>query len=357
MPQKITTRVLQNRAQRLVDAQNMRDLSPMLRTDSVRLATMAADPKYREYQIPKKTPGTFRQIEDPDDHLKKAQRHLNAHLQALYYQIRHPAAYGFVTCPTDDHAPRNILSNATRHLGAQWLLNVDMQDFFHLIKEKHVADFFATPQLNFKKLTAKRLAALCCYKGRLPMGAPTSPAISNFIAYPLDVALQDFADDRGWTYTRYADDLSFSSLGVPITRDEVPDIAAIVVAHDLKLNPAKSKLFGPDASEKSVTGLVLGPEGVALSQAYVQNLQDGIAKLSSVLDTRYLMPSGRKKNTLWVTEMEQRIRGRVEFAKSILPEDDTLRIQLEMAYADALDPPKTYGQVSWMDLGYDFFTA
>lgn len=355
MPSKTTIRLLHKRANQFIRCRGLNDLGRLLRADPVHLALLAEDPKYKSYRIPKKRPGTFRYIEDPEPKLKRVQRRLNTYLQAVYYFHREPGAYGFLSNPADDPAPRTILTNAQRHLGCSYLMNVDMKDFFHLIDYERVREMYAAPLLNFPKNLARMLAQLGTYRERLPMGAPTSPILSNLASIPLDQDLENFAETRGWTYTRYADDLTFSSKHSPIKFDDLAAVNEWITAYDYQLNPNKTIIYGPEAKDKEVTGLIVGETEVQLATEYVTSLKKAIQKLSEVIDAKYVMPAGRLSKTPWVTEIEQQVRGRLAFASQILAEDDDLRIDLETAFAAALEPPQAYGPISWLDFGYTLF--
>lgn len=352
MASKSTIYELRRRADGFLACDGTLDLARRWRVDNVRLEVLAIEPEYREFRIPKKKPGTFREIEDPRPKLKTILRKLNRDLQAVYYFQRSPAAYGFLTSPARDPDPRNILTNAQRHIGAKWLMNVDMRDFFHQIETHEVAELFRQSPFSFPKRTAKLLAGLTTYKGRLPMGAPTSPILSNWYAIPLDKTLTEFAHQRGWIYTRYADDITFSSKTTPIKFEDVGTINLLVRGRQLELNHNKTVIYPPDFLEKEVTGLIIGAEQVQLSAEFLTKVQDGLRRLNDVVDAKYLMPSGRLAKTPWVEEIAQQVRGLVSFAQKVLPPADPLGMELENAYADALAPPQSYGPVSWLEFGY-----
>jgi RNA-directed DNA polymerase len=316
--QKPSVDELRYRAASFFDLQGTQDLARRWNLDPVHLAVMAEDPKYRSYRIPKKKAGTFREIEDPEPKLKRVLRKLNADLQAVYYFRRSPAAYGFLANPEGDLDPRNIHTNAHRHIGCKWLMNVDMRDFFHLIDHEDVYHIFCNEPFTFPKRTSRMLASLCTYKGRLPMGAPTSPILSNYYSLPLDEELTHFAEQRDWVYTRYADDMTFSSRLTPIFFEDLAAVSREVVSHDLVLNPAKSIIYGPDEPHKEVTGLVVGEYDVSLSPEYLGKVREGIRRLDDVVNAKYLMPSGRLTKTPWVEEIAQSVKGMVGFADRVL---------------------------------------
>lgn len=115
----------------------------------------------------------------------------------------HPSAHGFL------HA-RSVATNADVHIGARYVLNVDLKDFFPSVHFGRVRGLFLKPPFNCGPKAAAVLAQLCTVRNGLPQGAPTSPILSNFAAAELDRRLTRLAKSHRLTYSRYADDLSFS---------------------------------------------------------------------------------------------------------------------------------------------------
>ncbi|MEO0625663.1 MAG: reverse transcriptase family protein [Bacteroidota bacterium] len=353
MPETITIKGMKARAERFIQCRDFDRLARLLRKEPLELLNLAHDPQYRYFSIPKKN-GGMRQLEDPVPRLKKVQRKLNDYLQAVYHFHRTDAAYGFLTNPKDDPAPRNILTNAQRHIGCNWMLNIDMENFFHQIDQTRIQQLFEAPLLNFNSKQAETLAALCTNRGRLPMGAPTSPILSNLACIPLDHDLQNLAKENGMIYTRYADDLTFSAQ-TEINQQHLHDINGWVEAYDLKLNPNKIRWYGPNDKDKEVTGVLVGKEEVSLPESYMESLQKAIEKLDDVINAKHATASGRAYKTPWVTELKQQVRGKLEFARHILPEYNDRLIDCEMAYDSAVDPPEIYGPLNWLDFGYTLF--
>lgn len=339
-----------NRAELFLACQSMDRLAHLLGTRPSRLLRAGIQPAYEEFYIPKKRGGK-RLIENPRPGVKKVQRKLNDLLQAVYFFHRSPAAYGFLACPDDDPDPRNILTNATRHLGCEWLLNMDMQDFFHHITQEKVETLFQAPLLNFPPNMASFLAELCCYKGRLPMGAPTSPILSNLACIPLDQDLGKWASDQGLTYTRYADDMSFSG-PTPILEEHIDAVRQWVELYELRINPQKIRLFGPEHTAKEVTGLLVRKDRLDVPPEYIQLLKAAIQKLSDIVDAQHLTPSGRDRPSPWVDELEEKVRGKLEYVRQIKGEYHPAYTSLAVLLEKAVDPPEIYGPLSWLDFGY-----
>lgn len=175
----------------------------------------AVRPAYREFRIPKRSGGT-RQILAPEDSLKALQRRI---LRRLLARLRsHPAAHGF-------ERGRSIVTNARAHVGRAVVVRMDLRDFFTATTAKRVRKYFRG--IGWNRPAARLLTHLCTWEGGLPQGAPTSPRLSNLVNYRLDARLTGLATRKrlrdsfrtrrvvgtteiGATYTRYADDLTFS---------------------------------------------------------------------------------------------------------------------------------------------------
>lgn len=157
--------------------------------------------RYTTIHIPKKSGGT-REILAPNPNIKILQQKLNYILQSVYHPK--PSAHGFSLA-------RSVRTNAEPHVGKKWIFNVDLRDFFHWINFGRVRGMFMGPPYHVPQKPATILAHLCCHHGHLPQGAPTSPIVSNMICAQMDSHLQTLAQSNQATYTRYADDITFST--------------------------------------------------------------------------------------------------------------------------------------------------
>lgn len=324
------------------------DLYELLQTEELKLSTLALNPRYNVFQVPKKS-GKMRLIEDPYDDLQAVQATLNDYLQAVYWFQRSPAAYGFVINPPDGDTPRHIESNATRHLNRPWLLNCDLLDFFHQVSTERVKNVFAGPPFHYDPDVSELLAGLCTFKRRCPMGAPTSPVLSNFAFSAADADLLELAARRGWHYSRYADDMSFSSLE-PMSWDDYTDIKRVVTdKHGFEFNEEKAGLFGPE-DVKTITGLLLTPDGVEVPPDFVPKLIDDIRQLESALKVQFRAGYGRPSRT---NERFQRsVEGKLAFYRRIMGAAHPSMRPIEKALAQALAPPEALEVYSWLDFDY-----
>ena len=211
-------------------------------------------PVYYYYKIPKKK-GGYREICAPSENIKTIQRILNYYLQGYYLCIKPQEVFGFVINSRFYKNKANIVANAQSHVGKKCVLNIDLKDFFPSISARRIYQLFSSELFNYNQNLATAFTLLTTFQGRLPTGAPTSPVLSNFICLEMDQMLINFALQNKITYTRYADDLTFSS-DENITQDCISQIISIINKNDFEINPKKLRLMGT-TSKQTVTGLVV----------------------------------------------------------------------------------------------------
>ena len=102
-------------------------------------------------------------------------------------------------------------TNAQRHVKKKYVFNLDLENFFDQVHFGRVRGMLMKPPYGIGAEAALVIAQIACYKGKLPQGAPTSPILTNMVCAPLDTQLIRLAQKYKLHYTRYADDISFSS--------------------------------------------------------------------------------------------------------------------------------------------------
>ncbi len=217
---------------------------------------------YHRRLIPKRTGGP-RLIEAPKQRLKAAQRHI---LHGLLDRLPpHPDCFGFVP-------NRNCLHGANRHVGEAMVVSFDIQDFFPSLQAGRMYGLFRC--LGYPHTVSQTLSALCttitpphmlerlAFPARaalrtphLPQGAPTSPALANQLCHRLDRRLSSLARSLGASYSRYADDLSFSG-NAHIAKPLFALVPLIAGDEGFCLNRAKSRAM-PATTRQTVTGLTV----------------------------------------------------------------------------------------------------
>jgi RNA-directed DNA polymerase len=133
-------------------------------------------------------------------------------------------------------------TEAKRHLRRPYLWNIDLEDFFPSITKSRVVQAFT--EIGCSKEAASVLASLTCLDERLPQGAPTSAALANYIFFGVDVQISEMAQVADALYTRFADDLSFSTLA-PIHVGFQQKVRQIVHYAGFRINERKTRLMGP----------------------------------------------------------------------------------------------------------------
>ena len=203
-----------SRLQSLRAASNLNDVAALLQFKPKYLAyilyKMPDAAKFQVFKIAKRS-GGFREIHAPCPELKLLQRNLSDLLQDCIDEInakrkfRDQLAHGF-------KRGRSIITNAAKHLKRQHVFNIDLEDFFGTINFGRVRGFLIKDaNLMLHPAVATVLAQIACYGKGLPQGSPCSPVISNLVGHVLDVQLCRLAAKHGCTYSRYADDMSFST--------------------------------------------------------------------------------------------------------------------------------------------------
>jgi RNA-directed DNA polymerase len=230
--------------------------------------------RYTTFTIAKRADGPPRVIDAPIKPIKDMQRQLARHLSAAYEPLAN--VHGFVS-------GRSPLSNARQHTDQEWVLRIDLDNFFPTIHFGRVRGMFMKYPFEYSAEVATLLAHICCHRGQLPQGAPTSPIISNLICRSMDRALQKLARFERCFYTRYADDICFSTQRRTFpralaTREPAGFVVigerlnSVVESNGFLINHEKSRLVRRTQRQR-VTGLVVN-EYANVSTDYVRELRD-----------------------------------------------------------------------------------
>lgn len=322
-------------------------LSKLIGVERFKLELQASKPAYNTYHIPKKS-GGIRLIEDPHLPLKNVLKKLNYFFQTAYYTVRPAGVYGFCISSRNEE-DRNIISNAKKHLHRQYMLNIDMRDFFYSVTENILHKTIQAYFPNLKSETCALIIKLTTYKGRLPMGSPCSPVLSNFAFYAADAELENYCKTAGITFTRYADDLTFSSNNKIKNSDE-KFFRNTINYYGFNINENKVKYFNP-ADTKVITGLLVS-DTVSLNMQYIPQLQEEINRLKTTMlvEQRYKTGLSFKKLKLFIQELN----GKINFATMVLGKNSPEIIQLEEQFEDAKNPAIDFISENWLDVPYNF---
>lgn len=302
-----------------------------------------AKTRYQEFVIRKKSGGE-RKINAPVKGLKSIQKALNYLLQCVY--IPHEAATGFVL-------NKSIVDNARLHSGNHCTFNIDLKDFFPSIDLHRVK---ACLKLSPFDLTGEReplaflIANLCCTEleverfkeGKwkkeilpvLPQGAPTSPIITNIVCNKLDRRLTGLAKRFNINYSRYADDITFSSKHNVYQRnsDFINELHRIIESQNFTINEKKTRLQKA-GHRQEVTGLVVNTKPNIHSR-YLKNIRMwlyfwekyGYQKAEQIFRRDYAKDKGHVKKGK--PGMINVISGKLEFLKMVKSNENDQYINL-----------------------------
>ena len=232
--------------------------------------------RYHSFEMPKKS-GGVRQICAPCGNLKWIQLCLNEIFKALYTPT--PYAMGFAE-------GRSIVENARVHTNQNYVFNIDLKDFFPSIDQARVWKRLQLAPFNFNAKIAGIIAGFCAIKWLrysddsqfsdcfvLPQGAPTSPLLTNAICDKLDRRLHGLAKRFGLHYSRYADDITFSSMHNVYhpNSDFRKELERIITDQRFLINEKKTRL-AHCSTRQEVTGLTVGSK-VNVARKYVKDIR------------------------------------------------------------------------------------
>jgi retron-type reverse transcriptase/5S rRNA maturation endonuclease (ribonuclease M5) len=236
--------------------------------------------KYIKFQIPKKS-GGVREISAPIGALKMLQRNLADLLYSCRSEISgdtHPLSHGF-------RKSQSIIGNANVHKRRRFVLNLDLQDFFPTFNFGRVRGFFIKDRTFFlDEKVATVIAQIACFENGLPQGSPCSPIIADMLSHILDIRLVRLAKKHRAMYSRYADDLTFSSnqkafptalafsgTGPGAEWALGSELVDVIVRSGFVINPTKTRMQ-VRPSRQLVTGLTVNSK-VNIPQDYWRSVR------------------------------------------------------------------------------------
>jgi RNA-directed DNA polymerase len=299
------------------------------------LYKVPAAQRYVAFEINKRSGGT-RKILAPMQLLKELQSAVAALLETKYKP--RSCVYGYVK-------ERNILGNAKRHEGKRWVLRIDLKDFFPSINFGRVRGMLLAKPFEFNEEVATTVAQLCCHENELPQGSPASPTISNIICRGLDHDLLKLAIANKCHYTRYCDDIVFSTQlklfpkVLAIQRDGKivvgERLLATIVENGFVVNEEKVHLRSR-MQRQIVTGLIVNdranvPRKLTRELRMVLHLwrKLGSSGVEAWYDDKKNRPPGKER-----PPFSRIIQGRLQYLGSIRGWDDPVYTRLAGKLAD-----------------------
>lgn len=216
---------------------------------------------YREFSIPKKQ-GGMRDIKSPYPSLLMCQKWIYKNI--LLKDSLHPNCHGFTPS-------KSIFTNANLHTNKKCILKMDLKNFFPSIPMGWIINYFM--KIGYTHNVSFSLASICCYDRHLAQGAATSPYLSNLLLKKFDARIEALCIKYNITYSRYADDLTFSGEYIPHSFASI--VEGIIENYGLTPNKEKTRLL-INANQKIVTGISVSGEKIALPRKYKRKLKNEI---------------------------------------------------------------------------------
>ncbi len=271
---------------------------------------------YYRFEIPKKSGGT-RHIAAPKTQLKAAQRQVLE--QILQKAEVSDLSHGFLKA-------RSILTSAkTHHTSPDLLINIDLENFFPTITFERVRGLYQS--FGYSGYIASLLAMLCTYCERMPLeikgetkyikiservlpqGSPASPMITNIICRNMDKRIDGLCKKLGLTYTRYADDMSFSYMGDTenlAIGSFLNSINKIIESEGFHMKKEKTHILRKN-NRQYITGIVINNEEIGVPKKWVKILK------ASIHNAEKLKDSGGSVSNKTIYE----ISGKIAWLKSV----------------------------------------
>jgi len=298
--------------------------------------------KYSSFSIPKSN-GETRTIEAPCRELKYIQRKIKEYIE-LNILVENPlpkTVKGFIK-------GESIVTNADDHYKSNYVLNIDLKDFFPSIHFGRVRGMFRKKPFNFNNYEATILAKVACYNGKLPQGSPLSPLIANCICYKLDYKIMNLCKKYHCIYTRYADDITVSTTRYSFPKEIAgkddsgvflgQELVDIISSNNFEINQSKTKLSYLNYRQE-VTGLVVN-ERINIPKVLIKRIR---AELN--MYKKGLFFEGIKKNYDINTDdvdfakmkCKQHIQGLLNYMKMVRGKKDILFLKYAKEFNEIFD--------------------
>ncbi|MRX56500.1 trypsin-like serine protease [Bacillus idriensis] len=325
--------------------ENFEDVARMLEIPVKKLREIIVLSKknnYITFKIKKKN-GNDRTIHAPNKNLSILQKKFSYILSLVYNN--HLSAHGFIK-------DRSIVSNATQHIKQRYVLNFDLEDYFENINFGRVRAMFIH-YFGFNEAVASTLSNICCHHdGFLPQGAATSPAISNILSFKLDKDLTKLARKHHCIYSRYADDITFSTKKNQFPKDIAfienssvqlsNEVIKIVKGNGFFINENKTRLNN-NKEHLSVTGITVN-EKLNVERTYIRKIRsilhciekniDDIEVAKTMFNEKYKFRQ-RKENKN--PDMFDVLRGMISYVGQVKGKEDEVFLKLANRYNRAIE--------------------
>lgn len=221
---------------------------------------------YIKYQIEKRN-GKMREIASPSREVKGIQKWILRNILDKCNSTQYATAY---------IREKNILENLIPHQGNRYVLILDIVDFFGAIKYNKIFNVFKT--IGYSDHISHIFTNFCTLDSKLPQGGVTSPALSNLVTIKMDRRIGGFCKSLNTTYTRYADDMTFSYFDTSNFSRIKNFTRKVLTENEFMINEDKTRILGP-RRRKIITGLTLSDSGIRIGKRKKKYLRSKIYQL------------------------------------------------------------------------------
>ena len=321
--------------------------------------------RYRQFHIKKKSGGT-RVITAPRNRsFMMMLQAVNEILKALYSPSDY--AMGFTE-------GRSVVTNATIHKGQNYVFNIDLKDFFPSVEQFRVWKRLQLKPFNFPKQIANIVAGLCSmrqirnvieehendkkFKYVLPQGSPVSPIITNMVCDTLDRRLAGLARRFGLHYSRYADDITFSSMHyVYATNGKFyTELCRLITEQGFTINEDKTRLQKL-GSRQEVTGIIVSQK-LNVTKKYVRDIRNilyiwdryGYTAALSKFFPKYKADKGHVKKGN--PDLQNVIDGKLMYLKMVKGDEDSVYVKLYTKFQELVNRDSSSGKTNSHGITY-----
>ena len=289
--------------------------------------------RYKKFYISKKD-GTSREINSPCMSLKVIQRWV---LENILYKVR-VSQYSIGFVKNGKGSP--LVQCAERHKNNLYILKMDLKNFFSSVERGRVYNQFL--QLGYNTYASNLLTNICTLNGSLPQGAVTSPYLANLVCYKMDIRIAGYCNKRDITYTRYADDLIFSSDNRDLLRKIYGMIKKIVEDEGFVVNEEKTRFLSPKV-HKEVIGVTVN-DGVIKAPKEMKRMVRAMIHYEIVTGD-YSDNEKIRGYIAYIDSLEKNYRNKIiKYIEKYL--DDTITLFPELV--EKFNQNKLYNQISDM---------
>lgn len=304
------------------------------------LLSMNSDNFYVPFKIPKKD-GSKRKIVCPKKHMKLVQKWILVNLlENLFVSDRAKAFKKNIN---------GIKENANAHKERLYILQLDMENFFPSIKRDRIYKLFR--KKGYNGIVSGTLANLCTYDKYLPQGGVCSPILSNLVCMPMDKRLIGLCDKRDVIYTRYADDMTFSSNDKILLKKLRPIIEEIIQSEGFNINKNKTRFLSPK-SRKSITGVNINSKEVKADGKLKRKVRAMIHK--SIMTGNYEQNDKIIGMVAFIDSIEDNYRLKViDYINNF---EDKLQMPMDSKYIELFNKNKIFKEVKdfkYFDFDFD----